>query len=208
MEYFVPNPPDQGYAEVYGVVVFPAVTILSAVLDQSIDVVAVEGNVDGLEYLDPNPDDHAHTVMYGDAAEPAPNSVPVEANLRESVVPTGSDDGSAYLVPNPPLVTGYVVMYGDTVYPMATSFVIGLKPTFTPFGGPVPEVGAPVGSVAGLLYLVPNPPDHGYMEMYGLPACDTTTCVPSAFILMPAPKPATVAPLEYLLPNPPLHAHA
>jgi hypothetical protein len=59
----VPNPPDQGYAEVYGVVVLPAVTILSAVLDQSIEVVAVDGNVDGLEYFDPKPDDHAQTVM-------------------------------------------------------------------------------------------------------------------------------------------------
>ena len=98
----------------YGVVVLPAVTILSAVLDQSIDVVAVVGSVDGLEYLDPKPDDHAQTVMYGDVAEPAPNNVPVDANFKESVVPTGSDDGSAYLVPKPPLVTGYVVMYGDT----------------------------------------------------------------------------------------------
>jgi hypothetical protein len=63
-------------------------------------------------------------------------------------------------------------------------------------------VGAPVGSVAGLLYLVPNPLAHGYMEMYGLPAWDTTTCVPAALILIPAPKPATFAPLEYLVPNP------
>jgi len=91
---------------------------------------------------------------------------------------------------------------------MATSLVTGLKPTFIPFGGPAPEVGAPVGSVAGLLYLVPNPPDHGYMEMYGLPAWDTTTCVPAAFMLMPAPKPATFDPLEYLLPKPPDHAQA
>jgi hypothetical protein len=85
-------------------------------------------------------------------------------------VPTGSDDGSAYLVPNPPLVTGYVVMYGDTVCPIATSLVTGLNPTSTPVGVTAPDDGAPVGSVAGLLYLVPNPPDHGYMEMYGLPA--------------------------------------
>jgi hypothetical protein len=155
---------------VYGDVVFPVVTILSAVLDQSIDVVAVVGNDAGSEYLEPNPDDHAQTVMYGEVADPAPNNVPVEANFSESVVPTGNDDGLAYLVPNPPLVTGYVVMYGDTVWPIATSFVTGLKPTSTPLGGPVPDVGAPVGSVAGLLYLVPNPPDHGYMEMYGLPA--------------------------------------
>ena len=90
----------------YGDVAFPAVTILSAVLDQSIDVVAVVGNDAGSEYLDPNPDDHAQTVMYGDVADPAPNSVPVEANFSESVVPTGNDDGLAYFVPNPPLVTG------------------------------------------------------------------------------------------------------
>jgi hypothetical protein len=99
---------------VYGVVALPAVTILSAVLDQSIDVVAVVGNVAGLAYLVPNPDDQFQTVMKGDVAEPAPNNVPVDANLSESVVPTGSDDGSAYLVPNPAPVTGYVVMNGDT----------------------------------------------------------------------------------------------
>jgi hypothetical protein len=113
-EYLVPNPPDQGYTEVYGVVALPAVTILSAVLDQSIDVVAVVGNVDGSAYLVPNPDDQFQTVMKGDVAEPAPNNVPVDANFSESVVPTGSDDGSAYLVPNPAPVTGYVVMNGDT----------------------------------------------------------------------------------------------
>jgi hypothetical protein len=170
LEYFVPKPPDHGYAAVYGDVVFPAVTILSAVLDQSIDLVAVVGKDAGSEYLDPKPDDHAQTVMYGDVADPAPNNVPVDANLSESVVPTGNEDGSAYLDPNPPVVTGYAVMYGDTVWPIATSFVTGLNPTFTPVGAVVPEDGAPVGSVAGLLYLVPNPLDQGYIEMYGLPA--------------------------------------
>jgi hypothetical protein len=166
----VPKPPDHEYAAVYGDVVFPAVTILSAVLDQSIDLVAVVGKDAGSEYLDPKPEDHAQTVMYGDVADPAPNNVPVDANLSESVVPTGNEDGLAYLVPNPPLVTGYVVMYGDTVWPIATSFVTGLNPTFTPVGVTDPADGAPVGSVAGLLYLVPNPLDQGYIEMYGLPA--------------------------------------
>ena len=63
LEYLVPNPPDQGYAAVYGVVVFCEVTIVSAVLDQSIDIVSASGNVDGLEYFDPNPDDQSQTVM-------------------------------------------------------------------------------------------------------------------------------------------------
>lgn len=134
--------------------------------------------------------------------------MPVDENFKESVVPTGNEDGLAYLVPNPPLVTAYAVMYGETEWPIATSLVTGLKPTSTPFGGPLPAVGAPVGSVDGLLYLVPNPLDQGYMEIYGLPAWDTTTWVPLALMLMPAPKPETVDPLEYLLPKPLDHAQA
>ena len=59
-------------------------------------------------------------------------------------------------------------MYGDVVYPIATSLVIGLNPTFTPTEKAAPEYGAPVGNVAGLLYLVPNPLAHGYIEIYGL----------------------------------------
>lgn len=61
--YFVPNPPDQGYAAVFGDEVVCDVTILSAVLDQSIEFVAAVGNVAGLEYLVPKPDDQSQTVM-------------------------------------------------------------------------------------------------------------------------------------------------
>ena len=73
------------------------------------------------------------------------------------------------------------------------------------------EFAAPVGSVAGSAYLVPNPEeDHGYTETYGEASPVTAIAVPTPLKATEVPLPdagGSVAGLAYLVPNPePDHA--
>jgi len=63
---------------------------------------------------------------------------------------------------------------------------------------------SPVGSVAGLAYLVPNPePDQGYAMTNGALSFATAIADPSGEKATPRPvNPGSVAGLAYLVPNP------
>jgi hypothetical protein len=84
-------------------------------------------------------------------------------------------------------------MNGVVLCATAIALPLGLKATPSAF---------PVGSVAGLAYLVPNPEtDHGYANTYGEKVCATAITSPPTTAVLPAAAIIRCVPIDifYLL---------
>ena len=75
----------------------------------------------------------------------------------------------------------------------------------SPAGEKATSLPPPVGSVAGLAYLIPKPVPtlQGYTEMKGVPECATAMTLPAGLKATPLPEvPGNVAGSVYLVPKP------